>query len=187
MRTFTDRLGRSWNIALTGATLKRLKGQLGGKNIDLWEPMLPRGADPKAPQTSIDPRASLMVELQVDIPLFYDVLEAIVEPQLKAAGVEADGENGFGDAMAGDHIFAAMSAFSEEWRDFFQKLRPEVATAMEKAQAWWAKAVKAAELRLADPRIDEAMARKLEEATNNASSKLLELLDSIPTAAPSGN
>jgi len=187
MRTFDDSQGRTWNIALTGATMKRLKDQLRGKNVDLWEPMLPRGVDPKTPQKDIDPRASLLVELQVDIPLFYDVLEAIVSPQLESAGVSADGENGFGDAMAGDHIFAAMKAFSEEWRDFFQKLRPEVATAMEKAQAWWAKAVKAAELRLADPRIDEAMARKLEEATNNASMKLLESLDSIPTAAPSAN
>jgi hypothetical protein len=187
VRKFKDSAGREWNIPLTGSTMKRLKDQLREKNVDLWEPMLPRGVDPKSPQNGIDPRASLLVELQTDIPLFYDVLEAIVAPQLQAKGISSDGEGGFGDSMAGDQIFTALSAFMDEWRDFFQKLRPEVTTAMTKTQAWWEKAVKAAEMRLSDPRIDEAMARKLEEATNNASTKMLELLDSIPTDAPSVN
>jgi hypothetical protein len=187
MRTFTDSEGRTWNVSLTGASMKRLKDRLRDINVDLWEPMLPRGVDPRAPQKGIDPRASLMVELQTDVALFYDVLEAVVEPQLESGGCAAGGDGGFGDSMAGDHIFAAMSAFMDEWRDFFQKLRPEVATAMRKTQAWWEKAVKAAELNLSDPRIDETMARKLEEATNNASTRMLELLDSIPTAAPSAS
>ena len=184
MRKFMDSAGREWNISLTGATMRSLKDDLREKNINLWEPLLPRGSDPVTHQ-GLDPRRSLQVELQVDIPLFYDVLEAIVAPQLKAADVDKDDPGGFGDSMAGDHIFAALTAFHDEWRDFFRTLRPETAAAMAKVQDWWNKAVKAAEAKLTDPRIDAALNRKFDEAMSNVSSNLLASLDSIPTTGPS--
>ncbi len=167
--------------------MKRLKDRLRELNVNLWEPLLPRGVSPGTAAAGNDPRASLMVELQTDVPLFYDILEALVEPQLASAGVGLDGDDGFGAAMAGDHIFAALSAFMEEWRDFFQMLRPEMATAMKKTQAWWDKAVKAAEANLADPRIDAAMNQKIDAATSSASMKMLALLESIQTDEPSVN
>jgi hypothetical protein len=191
VRKFKDSKGREWEIAVTYGLCRRLKAELADKRIDLLEPLLPRGVDPKSPeaqQSDVNRRASLFTELQTDLPLFYDVLEAIVGPQLKAAGVDKDGDDGFGCAMAGNHIFAAQSAFIDEWRDFFQSLhRSEIDTAMAKSQAWWEKAVKAMEAQVSDVRLDAAMERKLAEATSSGSGKLLELLDSIPTTGPSAS
>jgi hypothetical protein len=191
VQKFRDAKGREWEIAVTYGLCRRLKVELLEKQIDLLEPLLPRGVDPKSPeirQPAGSQRASLFTELQTDLPLFYDVLEAIVGPQLKAAGIDKDGDEGFGCAMAGDHIFAAQSAFIDEWRSFFRSLhRNEIDTAMAKSQAWWEKAVKAMEAQVSDERIDAAMTRKLAEATSSGSGKLLELLDSIPTTAPSAS
>jgi hypothetical protein len=191
VRRFKDGKGREWEIAVTYGLCRRLKADLAQQGINLLEPLLPRGVDPASPEAkSIDKakRPTLFAELQTDLLLFFDLLEAIVAPQLKEAGVDKDGENGFGCAMAGDHIFAAQTAFVEEWSDFFQSLhRTEIVTAMGKSQAWWEKAVKAMEAQVTDSRLDAAMERKLAEVTSSGSGKLLALLDSIPSTAPSGN
>jgi len=191
VRKFKDAKGREWEIAVTYGLCRRLKVELAEKQIDLLEPLLPRGVDPKSPdatQPAAGQHASLFTELQTDIPLFYDVLEAIVAPQLKAAGIDRDGDDGFGCAMAGDHIFAAQVAFFDEWRDFFLSLhRSEIAMAMEKSQAWWNKAVETMQMKLSDVRIIATIEGKIDEAMSNGFGKLSELLDSIPTDEPSVN
>lgn len=190
MRKFKDSKGREWNIAVTYGLCRRLKSELQERSIDLLEPLLPRGVGAKMPdaEKTAMSRPSLFSELQTDIVLFYEVLEAVVSPQLKAAGVDSDGDDGFGCAMAGDHLFAAQSAFFDEWRDFFQSLhRPEIVTAMEKSQKWWTKATVAMQEKMNNARLDETMERKLAEATSSGFGKLLESLDLTQSTAPFGS
>lgn len=110
MKQFKDCNGVDWQIRVNHAAIKRVQGL---KAIDLYEP------------SEGDP--ALMVRLQAP-SLFADVLYALCLPQAQARNIDSER---FGEALDGDAIHAARSAFFEEYRDFFLQLRlPAVAAAI---------------------------------------------------------
>ena len=139
-RTFNDTKGRSWDLTLTVSGAKRVKALT---DTDLLD--------------AIDGK---LLESLVGSPmLLVDVIYAIVKPQADKAGVTAEQ---FGEALAGNAIDEATSAFLEGLTDFFPPSRRRVLKmALEKTKALQERVVtKAAEL-LESDRLDKAVDAEL--------------------------
>lgn len=93
MATFTDNKGRSWEIALDVAAMKRVRSALG---VDLY----------KATDDGLRP----LGELLKDGILFVDVLFVLCREQAKEQGVS---DEDFGRGLAGDAVEHAAAAFLE--------------------------------------------------------------------------
>lgn len=101
MKAFVDAAGRTWTIALTIDSVKRVRGLLG---INLLEP---EQGDPP-----------VLTRLGTDVILLCDVVFALVKPQADALGVT---DEQFGAALDGDAALAAQTAFYAELVDFFRQ------------------------------------------------------------------
>jgi hypothetical protein len=102
MKPFKDSKGREWEIGLTIATVKRVKGLLGIDLLDL------ESGDPP-----------LLTRLATDIVLTIDAVYVCIKTQADAKNVT---DEQFSEALGGDVILAARSAFFEELTDFFRQL-----------------------------------------------------------------
>ncbi|OHB50514.1 MAG: hypothetical protein A2Y10_18115 [Planctomycetes bacterium GWF2_41_51] len=101
MKTFTDNATRVWTISLTIDSVKRVRDLL---NVNLLEP---ESGNPP-----------LLTRIASDEILLCDIIFCLVKPQADALGVT---DSQFGQALGGDVILAAQTAFYEELIDFFQK------------------------------------------------------------------
>ena len=106
MRTFKDNAGRSWSLALSVWTVKKVRDLLGVDLLDL--------GDESAPASS-GKKPGLLLRLIADPVLLVDVLYVVCRDQADAASVT---DEQFGRAMGGDAIDAATKAFLEELADF---------------------------------------------------------------------
>lgn len=97
MQTFKDRKGREWAIDVNLASIKRVHDLAGVRLTDLTG-----GADL---------RQWLVTRLEDDPVLLFNVLWALVKPQVEAQGIEPED---FGEAMAGDPIDAAVQAICRD-------------------------------------------------------------------------
>lgn len=96
MATFQDNKGRTWDLTLNIATLKRVRERV---KVDLLSSKLPH----------------LLEQVFTDPVALCDVLFAVVEPIAKKDGVT---DVAFGESLAGDCIDAAGVALLESIRDF---------------------------------------------------------------------
>lgn len=101
MKTFTDNAGRTWTISLTIDSAKRVRDLM---SINLLEP---EAGEPP-----------LLTRLGTDEILLCDVLYCLIKPQADTLNISSEQ---FGQALGGDVILAAQTAFYEEIIDFFQK------------------------------------------------------------------
>jgi hypothetical protein len=114
MRTFKDNAGRTWTIAVTVGSVKRVKSLLG---INLYECA----------------GGSLLDRLANDIEMLVDVIYVLCKPEADKANVT---DEQFGEALAGDAIDHATTAFKEELVSFFPSGQREVMrAALAKADA----------------------------------------------------
>lgn len=128
MQTFTDTQGRTWTIAVTVDTIRRVRALTG---TDL---MAVLGGE-------------LIERLSADPVLLADVLYAVVKPEADARGVD---DADFGRALAGDSVAAATTALLEGLVAFFPSPRARLLRqALAKLDAWQTAALSAAEERLA--------------------------------------
>ena len=109
MKSFTDNKGRAWEIVVTVATVKRVRGLC---KVDL-NSIVELDKNNK-------PSAELLERLSSDPVLLVDVLYAICKPQADKLGVS---DEDFGEAMAGDAIEHATTALLEEVIDFFPEAK----------------------------------------------------------------
>ena len=109
MKSFTDNKGRAWEIVVTVATVKRVRGLC---KVDL-NSIVELDKNNK-------PSAELLERLSSDPVLLVDVLYAICKPQADKLGVS---DEDFGEAMAGDAIEHATTALLEEIIDFFPEAK----------------------------------------------------------------
>jgi hypothetical protein len=166
MQAFTDSTGRTWQIALTIDTLKRVKSLL---QVDLARP---DDGDPP-----------LHVRLFDDVILLADVIFAAVKPQADAAGVT---DEQFGQSLGGDAITAAAKAFLAEWTDFFQRReRPDLAAVIEKYRTLTERGVKAAEAEVATLDVETLAVAAVQKAGAKARSILGDLSSSLPASSAS--
>ncbi|KAA0220481.1 MAG: hypothetical protein KJ057_12905 [Phycisphaerae bacterium] len=106
MKAFTDSAGRTWTVVITVDAIKRVESLV---KVNLAR-LLEARSDGGLP---------LLTELESDIILLCDVLFALVKPQANAQGVT---DEQFGQALGGEAIAAAYTAFWEELVGFFQIL-----------------------------------------------------------------
>ena len=111
MRTFKDAAGRTWNLSITVDAIKRVMGSVG---VNLSE--LHAGEPP------------LIVRLEADAILLFDVIFQLVAPQASAVGVTAEQ---FAASIDAKSVGPAATAFWEELADFFQSLRPAMRAMIE--------------------------------------------------------
>lgn len=96
MHSFKDNAGRSWNVVVNAATVKRVRERIGVNLVDIL------GGD-------------LLQRLITDPIALADVVFAVCEPDMKKANVTSEA---FGEAMAGDSIDEATKALLEAFSDF---------------------------------------------------------------------
>jgi len=101
MKTFTDNAGRTWTISLTIDAAKRVRDLL---KIDLLQP---EEGDPP-----------LLTRIGTDEILLCDVIYCLIKPQADQQNIS---DEQFGQALGGDAILSAQTAFYEELIDFFRK------------------------------------------------------------------
>lgn len=99
MQTFKDGKDRLWITHVDVHAIKRVKLLTG---VDLLKV----------------PEGQLLVELCEDIMKLVDVLYSVIKPQADAAGVS---DEEFGQALVGDALDNATSAFLESLIGFFRK------------------------------------------------------------------
>lgn len=108
MKQFTDKNGRTWDVAVDIAAVKRCRQLL---KVDLL--------DPSSKDTG---GYDLLSRLQADDVLLCDVLFAICKPLCDSAGIK---DEDFGSAMGGGALAAGLDALLESWADFFRTRRHE--------------------------------------------------------------
>ncbi len=100
MKTFRDTADREWTVEINVTTLKRVKDLAG---VDLT--------------ALIRPNDPTFKNLSTDMFQLFDVLVALVKPQLEQRQITADA---FGQALDENSVEAAVTALLEGVIDFFQ-------------------------------------------------------------------
>ena len=100
MKTFRDTADREWTVEINVTTLKRVKDLTG---VDLT--------------TLIRPNDPTFKTLSTDMFQLFDVLIALVKPQLEQRQITADA---FGQSLDENSVEAAVTALLEGVIDFFQ-------------------------------------------------------------------
>ena len=164
MKTFTDNAGRTWTVALSIDSIKRVKGLLSVNLLDAIE-------------------GKLLERLTADPVLLCDILYCLCKPQADAAGVS---DEDFGRAMAGDAIEAATTAFLEELADFFPKGKRELLQkALGKLRKLQAMALAAAGERLDSPELEEQLREMIADGVASAEPTAGGLSGSLPESPAS--
>lgn len=119
MRTFTDTAGRTWTVAVTVTSLKRVKALTGHELLSIVG-------------------GELLKELYADPVKLCDIMFALCSKEAEEKGID---DEAFGAAMAGDALEDALKALLEDVIAFF--LNPKERKALTMALA---KGTEAAEL-----------------------------------------
>ena len=163
MKTFTDNAGRTWTVAINVTTLKQMKSLVGVDLLDV-----------------VNDNGTLLERLAGDPVLLCDVIFALCKEEADAKNVtDAD----FGRAMAGDAIEAATTALLEELVDFFRgEKRATLRRALKLMRRYEEKALKAAQMKLDDPRLEAAVDNAVARMTARMDERIAELAaqDSTP-------
>ena len=141
MKTFRDAQGREWTIEVNVTALKRVKDATG---VDLTK--------------VIDPGADVISRLADDVFLLFDVVCALLKPQLERHGLSAEE---FGAGLDEDATEKAATALFEGIIDFF---REEKRTLLKRAFS----KVKAAAEKTQNEAINRAMKEVESEAFDQA-------------------
>jgi hypothetical protein len=129
MKTFNDSAGRTWTLAMTIDSVKRVRDLL---KINLLEP---ESGEPP-----------LLTQIATDEILLCDVIYCLIKPQADQLGIS---DEQFGQALGGDAILNAQNAFYDELIDFFLKRgRTDRATALRKQQKMIALAIERINLKV---------------------------------------
>lgn len=144
MASFKDCNGRLWEVAVNVQAFRRVKSLIG---YDLSE--------------LVGDRMAGLLSLAGDPIKLVDILYCVCKPQADSLGIT---DEHFGEAMAGDAVYAATQAFVEEYINFFPdpRMRAQLKEVWRKQQALNGKMMDATEKRV--KAIDvEAVANRMEE------------------------
>lgn len=161
--TFQDRAARTWDLAITVETVRRVRKLVGVNLLDALG-------------------GKLLVSLAQDPMAFADTLWAIVQPQAEAKGVT---DEHFGASLAGPEIESATAAFMEAVQGFFARpgQRELIRGVMDKLEATQTAAERLSLGRLAgiDP---EALALQAAQTSSGPSGTPPASAGSTPTPTP---
>lgn len=152
MKSFTDTKGKTWTIEVNVTTLQRVKGVTG---VDLTK--------------LIDARGETFTKVVEDVFVMFDVLTALVQPQLDTQGMTPEQ---FGESLDETSLEGAVHALIEAVIDFFQEGKrmllkrafTKVRTAAQRRQSTTIdKAMQAVE----SPEFDRAIENALQSTSGN--------------------
>lgn len=161
--TFTDRRGRSWDLSLTLASMRRV-GCSDFTEVSDQEVLL------------IQPTKELIAALGSQAPLLAAVVWAIVKPQADSAQVD---EDSFIDGLDGRALEAMKEAFWLAMADFFQ----DRGTGFSNLIALQKRAVARARLVMEERNLE--IEAKVDELVDRAMTNLTREIRAIP-GSPSG-
>lgn len=142
MKTFADNAGRIWTVQVNVDAIRRVRDLA---KVDLLEIV----------------EGKLIERLIGDPVLLCDVIYCVCKEQADAQNVT---DVDFGRAMAGDVIEGATTALLEDLVDFFPQARRRLLTkALGKLRALEATALRAVEMRLDSPELEERLAEQLRQ------------------------
>jgi len=152
MKTFADSAGRNWTIEINVATLQRVKGVTG---IDLTK--------------LIDAQGETFTKVVEDVFVMFDVLTALVQPQLDAQGMTTEQ---FGESLDETSLEGAVHALIEAVIDFFQEgkrmlLRRAFAKVKTAAQRRQSTTIDKAMQAVESPEFDQAIENALQSTSGN--------------------
>lgn len=111
MRIFKTKLADGkevdWEIGFSIGLARRLKGE---SQIDLMNPNKP---------VSKEDKATLVMQLHLELELFLTALAGVTRPQRERLGVSLEQ---FEDSLTVDALASSRDAFFEEYRDFFSRI-----------------------------------------------------------------
>ncbi len=150
MKTFTDTQGRSWSIAINFTSLCRVKDLTG---VDLIK--------------FVDVRSETFSEVVDDAYLLFDVLCAVVKPQMQQTGISIEE---FGTALDETALESAVKTLIEGVIDFFRDekrliLRKAFNKVMNAAEQRQTSVMDRARMEIDSPQFDQA----IETALNSMS------------------
>lgn len=152
MRSFIDTERRTWTVAVTVDTVKRVRAQCDG--LDLL--------------AITSEKDGLMGRLMSDPILLADVLYAVCRPEADRLGVTSEQ---FGQALAGDAIEHGTTALLESIADFFPTARRTLLRqAIGKGQEIQTKATARASTLLSEINVD-ALLMKIEQQRETTGSE----------------
>lgn len=114
--TFKDKAGQEWNAGITVGALRRV---LAATGIDLT-------------RLFDDEKAEPVQKLLANPLAIADVVFAVIEPQAKAKGIDADA---FGELLEGDALAQATDALLDALAVFFSARQAEMGQAFAKVVA----------------------------------------------------
>ena len=162
MKSFTDNTGRTWPLAVTVETIKRVRALC---DVDL--------ANIITIDSGTLPKVDLLEKLGSDPVLLVDVLFAAVKPEADAKGVT---DEEFGRTMSVDAIEMATTALLDEVIDFFPETKRKVfRKILDATRRFETKGKAALQAFLDDPaldgKIDAALAQLMTSSGNSQGSQ----------------
>jgi len=150
MKTFTDNEGRTWEISINVATIRRLRDALG---VDLLK--------------IVEPGNDLLERFSTDPVLLADCIFVLCREQARQRNIS---DEQFGQALAGDAIDAATSAFLEELVNFFPTSKRLLLTKiLEKVRQATEKLTQAVSERIDQINVEKIVARSMQEVSGSSS------------------
>jgi len=144
MKAFKDNAGRTWEVEVTTAAVKRVRGLV---DVDLVAGTL---------------SGDLLDRLADDPVLLCDLIYAVCKPQADREGVS---DEDFGRAMAGDAIERATAALLEELVGFFPSPKRRILRkALDKLETLQGVALAWADEKLGGTEMEDELRRRLANA-----------------------
>lgn len=152
MKTFIDTQGRSWSIAINFNSLRRVKELT---NVDLTK--------------LVDVRNETFTNVVEDVYLLFDILCAVVKPQLQQAGVSIEE---FGEALDENALELAVKSLIEAVIDFFRDekrliLHKAFNKVMNAAEQRQTSAMDRARMEIDSPQFDQAIENALQSTSGD--------------------
>jgi len=161
---FTDNEGRKWRIALDAPTIREVRKAFDG--LDL-----------------ADAKGESYEQLASDPCLLVDVIAFLCRNEIQRASLT---ERQFGESLIGDAIDGATTALLEAITDFFpQRQRSVMRCLVQQQETIQNNALDLAMKKITDPKLQQAVTSKLEEAMDAEIKRILTRLDSPTNVPPS--
>lgn len=148
MRSFADKSGRRWELELTPASIKRVKGITG---INLYG--------------LLQDKAALFRQIADEPEIRVNVLFAMVSAQASKAGIT---DEQFAELLDGATFEAASDALIESFADFFTGQKDALLAALSKAKRLTKLATEAAVNQINDPADEDSLRKKLSDLSSGA-------------------
>lgn len=165
MPAFTDKSKVKWDLTITGATIKRVKGLLG---VDLGALL---DGDPSTKKDG----SIVLTRMATDIIYLVDLLYAILQPQCEERNLS---DEQFAAVLEGPVLFGAYEQLTAGLTEFYKGLgRDEIVAAIAKQRELQSATTEWATAKIASDAFDKTLAASLAKADAEIDKRLQAIID----------